>query len=97
MERPPGIVEPDGLADVVPTTRGRFPPSAESLCTPPDRFEQFSKWQHVFILPGQAAEASPAKGRDEGPLDSVRARAQTARRSKRRSNAFGLFHLRLVV
>jgi hypothetical protein len=68
-ERPPGIVGPDGLADVVPTTTGRFPPSAESLCTPPDRFGQFSKWRHVFIsiAPGQAAEASPAgSGRDRG-------------------------------
>src|SRR5262249_21763442 len=45
----PGSWGPDGLADVVPTDQGRFPPSAESLCTPPDRFEQFSKWQHVIF------------------------------------------------
>jgi hypothetical protein len=93
-------VGPDGLADVVPTTRGRFPPSAESLCTPPDRFGQFSKWRHVFIsiAPGQAAEARPpGRAATEGPLDSVRAKAQIVTRSKRRSNAFGLFHSRLVV
>lgn len=33
-KRPSGIsAGPDGLADVVPTDKGRFPPSAESLFT----------------------------------------------------------------
>ena len=80
MERPPGIVGPDGLADVVPTTKGRFPPSAESLCTPPDRFGQFRKWHLAFPSqdPGQAAEVEPGASRaTAGPLDSVSAKAQT--------------------
>src|SRR5262245_60059756 len=62
-ERPPGIVGPDGLADVVPTTKGRFPPSAESLCTPPDRFEQFSKWNLIFILTAHRAATEAEPGR----------------------------------
>jgi hypothetical protein len=41
---------PDGLADVVPTDQGRFPPSAESLSTRDDRFGQpeAGKLFHIF-------------------------------------------------
>ena len=86
MERPPGIVGPDGLADVVPTAKGRFPPSAESLCTLPDRFGQFRKW-HLAIFQqnsGPAAEVEPGARRAiDGPLDSASAKAQTVGRPKR--------------
>src|SRR5262245_55162403 len=99
MERPPGIVGPDGLADVVPTTKGRFPPSAESLCTPPDRFGQFSRWNLIFISQDAAQRPRPSPGEPRGRRSSrlrlgEGADCQTIETPKQRVRAF---HSKLVV